>query len=265
MKAKSEELLYLLLWTCDMVRRPAFRNLTDSFEAWAYRNGLRRQLADLERKQMLESRSREGPRIEGAQRVHQLTEAGRLHALGGRDPEACWQRQWDGHWRLVMFDLPAAAGTVRNRLRNVLRQHGFGWLQNSVWVSPHPLPDQQALFAGARVNVESLLFLEARPSAGETDEEIVSGAWDFDQIASLYARYLKVLVARPKGRLRDTADAETFRKWTAQERVAWLEAVSADPLLPERLLPPGYLGQKAWHSRTSVLRECAELIRSFGR
>jgi hypothetical protein len=32
MRAKSEELLYLLLWACDMVRRPTFRNLTDSFE-----------------------------------------------------------------------------------------------------------------------------------------------------------------------------------------------------------------------------------------
>ena len=263
MHAKTEELLYLLLWSCDMVRRPTFRNLTDSFEAWAYRSGIRRQLADLEQKKMLESRPSEGSRIEGAQRVHQLTEAGRLHALGGRDPEACWRRQWDGHWRLVLFDLPVADGTARNRLRNMLRLHGFGWLQNSVWVSPHPLPDQQTLLAGTQVNVESLLFLEARPSAGETDEEIVSGAWDFEQIADLYARYLKVLAARPKGKLREAEDAEAFRKWAAQERVAWLEAVSVDPFLPERLLPQGYLGQKAWRSRTSVLRECAELIRSF--
>jgi hypothetical protein len=30
MRSKSEELLYLLLWACDMVRRPTFRNLTDS-------------------------------------------------------------------------------------------------------------------------------------------------------------------------------------------------------------------------------------------
>jgi hypothetical protein len=29
MRSKSEELLYLLLWACDMVRRPTFRNLTD--------------------------------------------------------------------------------------------------------------------------------------------------------------------------------------------------------------------------------------------
>ena len=262
MQAKTEELLYLLFWTCDMVRRPTFRNLTGSFEEWAYRKGLHRQLIELERKRFVESEI-EKVGINKDSRVRRLTESGRLHAIGGRDPEAHWRRPWDGRWRLVLFDLPTAEGTARNRLRNTLRQCGFGWLQNSVWVGPHPLPNQESLLAGAQVNVESLLFLEARPSAGETDEEIVSGAWDFDSISRLYLRYLKVLDAHPKGGFRDLGSAETFRKWAIQERDAWLAAVSADPLLPESLLPPGYLGQKAWHSRLSILRQAAEIIRSF--
>jgi len=259
MKAKTEELLYLLLWTCDMVTRPTFRNLTDSFESWAYRNGFHRRLAELERRKLLES----GAPGKGAERVRRLTEAGRLHALGGRDPEMCWRRKWDGRWRLVLFDLPAAEGTARNRLRNTLRERGFGWLQNSVWVSPHPLPDQTVLLAGAQVNVESLLFLEARPSAGETDEEIVAGAWDFVEINGLYTRHMKVIEARPNAALHNVTAAESFRKWAARERAAWLEAVSTDPLLPEQLLPPGYLGRKAWHSRVVALRSAAEHIRSF--
>jgi phenylacetic acid degradation operon negative regulatory protein len=260
MKAKTEELLYLLLWTCDMLSRPTFRNLTDSFESWAYRNGFHRQLADLERQSLLESSDGGGG---PAERVRRLTEAGRLHALGGRDPEACWRRKWDGRWRLVLFDLPAAEGTARNRLRNALRERGFGWLQNSVWISPHPMPDQAALLAGAQVNVESLLCLEARPSAGETDEEIVAGAWDFAEIDARYARHLQIIEACHKEGLRDAATAEAFLKWAARERAAWLEAVSADPLLPERLLPPGYLGQKAWRARVATLRAFAEQMRSF--
>jgi phenylacetic acid degradation operon negative regulatory protein len=265
MKAKTEELLYFMLWTCDMIRRPTFRNLTDSFESWAYRNGFQRRLAELERQRLLETRSDAGAPARGGERVRRLTEAGQLHALGGRDPEACWRRKWDGRWRLVLFDLPAAEGTARNRLRNFLRKHGFGWLQNSVWVSPHALPDQNALLAGADVTVESLLFLEARPSAGETDKEIVLGAWDFHKLNGLYARHLKVLEARPKQILQNAMAAEAFRKWAAKERAAWFEAVSADPLLPEPLLPSGYLGQKAWRSRVAVLPECAEQMRSFRR
>lgn len=263
MKPKTEELLYLLFWTCDMLRRPTFRNLTDSFEAWAYRNGFQRELADLERGGLIESQVRRRPGSRQSERALRLAEAGCLHVLGGREPEACWRRKWNGRWHLVLFDLPAADGTARNRLRNALRARGFGWLQNSVWVGPHPLPDQDALLRGTRADVESLLFMEARPSAGERDEEIVSGAWDFEEINSLYRHHLNVLSRCPRARLRDASTAAAFREWARSEREAWRRAVVADPLLPECLLPPGYLGQNSWRRRLETLRQAAALVRGF--
>ena len=47
---KTEELLNLLLWSTDQLMNPSFRNLTDSFETWAYRNGFQttRSLRDWE-------------------------------------------------------------------------------------------------------------------------------------------------------------------------------------------------------------------------
>jgi hypothetical protein len=38
--SKTEEFLNLLLWSAEQLMRPTFRNLTDSYEAWAYRHGL---------------------------------------------------------------------------------------------------------------------------------------------------------------------------------------------------------------------------------
>jgi phenylacetic acid degradation operon negative regulatory protein len=263
MKAKTEELLYLLLWTCERLVRPTFRNLTDSFESWAYRKGLNRQLTELERRALVESSIAPARGRESSDRILRLTEAGRLHALGGRDPEACWLRSWDGRWRLVLFDLPATEGTKRNRLRNFLRSRGFGWLQKSVWISPHPLKEQRALLAESEINVESLLFLEARPSAGETDEEIVSGAWDFEQINLLYSRYRAVIEAFPSKLVLDKSGAEALLQWAAQERIAWLGAISVDPLLPQRLLPQGYRGQAAWRLRIKTLRLAAMQMHAF--
>jgi phenylacetic acid degradation operon negative regulatory protein len=192
-----------------------------------------------------------------------LTEAGRLHALGGRDPEASWRRSWDSRWRLVLFDLPAAEGTRRNQLREFLRSCGFGWLQKSVWISPHPLKEQSVLLAETKINVESLIFLEARPSAGETDEEIVSGAWDFEEINRRYSKYRAVLQAFPGKLVFDKSGAQELRRWAAMERIAWLEAISADPLLPRKLLPQGYRGQEAWRLRIKTLRAAAEQMHSF--
>ena len=54
MQPKTEEFLNLLLWSADLLARPTFRNLTDSYEGWAYRNGLMRQVAILEKQRLLE-------------------------------------------------------------------------------------------------------------------------------------------------------------------------------------------------------------------
>jgi DNA-binding transcriptional regulator PaaX len=261
MHAKTEELLFLLLWTCDMMAKPTFRNLTDSFEAWVYRNGLERQLDKLEERMLLETKTH----ISAGRtpdRIVRLTQTGRTHALGGRDPVACWSRPWDGCWRWALYDLPASQGTQRNQLRNCLRSHGFGWLQNSVWVSPHPLP-KEFLLAGTPIDVESLLFIEARACAGETDRQIVSGAWDFKRINQAYAEYLAVLDEFPAQWLVTETDAARLRHWLGKEREWWLNAISADPLLPEILLPRDYVGKKAWQRRLETLAAAAQQIRSF--
>jgi len=264
MQPKTEELLYLLLWSCEMLIRPTFRNLTGSFEEWAYRHGLHREVAELERRKLLESSSpRRNERSAPAERLLRLTMEGRLHALGGRDPAASWERPWDGRWRLVLFDLPMRQAAARNRLRDFLRQSGFGCLQGSVWVSPHPLPDQQAVLSRSRVDVRTLILFEAHPCAGENDNEIVEGAWNFAQINRSYARHLEVLDALPRVALGTSKQALLFRKWAAQERATWLDAVAGDPLLPGSLLPDHYLGRKAWQTRLDVMRQAAEQIRSF--
>ena len=167
MQPKTEEFLYFLLWSMDQMGRPTFRKLTDSYENWAYRKGLLRQTAKLKQQKLLECQSEISK-----DRLYRLTEQGRLHALGGRDPEAQWKRAWDGRWRLVLFDVPVSRNGQREKLRRYLRSHGFGCLQGSVWISPDPLAETRTILAGGKVDVGSLLLLEAKACAGERDPEI---------------------------------------------------------------------------------------------
>jgi DNA-binding HxlR family transcriptional regulator len=76
--ARAAEFLNLLLWSADQLMRPTFRNLTDSYESWAYRKGLLVQLHRLERRRWIERKAR-APK----DRIYRLTEKGRLHLLGG--------------------------------------------------------------------------------------------------------------------------------------------------------------------------------------
>lgn len=258
MKPKTEELLNLLLWSAEVLTRPTFRNLTDSYENWAYRTGLLRQLSVLEKQRLVESHS---PAPDD--RMFRLTAEGRLHALGGRDPNTRWSRKWDGRWRLVLFDVPITRNSHRKRLRRYLQDRGFGYLQGSVWVSPDPMEEERTILAGAKVDVGSLLLLDARPCAGESDAEIVAVAWDFERINRRYARLLKILTERPTDKLKNEAAAKNLHRWAKMEREAWLDAVTNDPLLPERILPAGYLGQRAWQRRIEVLRETGRQMRAF--
>jgi phenylacetic acid degradation operon negative regulatory protein len=250
MGPKTAELLNLLLWSADSLVNPTWRHVFETYEGWKYRNGLLIQLGRLERRKWITRKSRDR-----RDRVYRLSAQARVHALGGRDLETRWGRAWDGRWRLVIFDIPNQRNAERARLRRYLHGRDFGYLQNSVWISPDPLEEEHRALAGGAINVESLILLEARAIAGESPEQIVVGAWDFDGINERYSRYLKVLGAAPRRIRNDKTSAIKLFQWLSQERKSWLNAVTKDPLLPSRLLPANYLGQKAWRWRAKVMKE----------
>jgi len=255
---KTDEFLNLLLWTADQLMRPTFRNITDSYESWMYRNGLQRQVNRLQKRGLIER----DPKA-ARDRLYRLTEEGRLHALGGRDPEVQWSRPWDGRWRLALFDVPLEKNAHRERLRRYLEHRGFGTLQRSVWITPDTVGAERDILASGNVTVNSLVLMEARPCAGETDAQIVEGAWDFPVINGHYARHLKLLEEFPAGPLRGRAMAKRLQCWAALEREGWLAAVNLDPLLPKCLLPPNYLGREAWQRRIEVLGLAGQQLQGF--
>lgn len=68
--------------------------------------------------------------------ILKLTSAGRDWILKyGEDPK----KDWDGIWRLVIFDIPEQHRKVRSVLRRRLKEWGFVAWQKSVWASKKPL------------------------------------------------------------------------------------------------------------------------------
>ena len=123
---------------------------------------------------------------------------------------------------------------------------------------------EKQILAGGKINVKSLVLLEARPCAGEGDAEIVSDAWDFEGINRRYSLLMKILGERPAAALGTEAAAKDLLNWAKTELEAWLEAVTNDPLLPEKLLPPDYLGRDAWQRRMKVLQHAGRQLHTFG-
>jgi phenylacetic acid degradation operon negative regulatory protein len=238
---KSNDWLGLLLWGLDVLMNPNTQTLLESFESWNYRNRLRFDFNQLRRSGMVERRNTQG------QPNWRLAEQGRLAALGGVDPESRWSRRWDGRWRLLMFDLPERQQRLRVNLWRWLRRQRFGYLQQSVWIIPDKINETSIPLRQLKLTPASLTVIEGKPAPPDTNDDIVQSAWDFPLINRNYKTAIELTVAGRKF-VRGGKPVE-MRKWLTDERAAWLEAIVGDPLLPEALLPEGYLGRRAFHER----------------
>ena len=251
MRAAPEEFLYFLLWTADGLTRPTWRNFNDSFESWAYRNGLGGRMTAFARQKVLE---RVSGRVD-TRCLYRLTEKGRLLALQRVDPMQRWSRGWDGAWRLAVFDVPEVENCKRVRLRRRLKEARFGYLQRSVWLSPDPLDELRRQLRGPIINAECLTLFEGRPCGGESDEALVRAAWDFAEINRCYDTWSKVMDCAPRLDAPTASGDKTVRAWAAHERMAWHQVVRCDPFLPAVLLPENYPGRAAWRRRQKLLTE----------
>ena len=257
-RSQAHHFLCDLLQVMAFLSRPTLGNAIHGSRYWGRPGVSDRDLVDLGKRGYLELETGVRNRKD---RVLRLTEKGRLRAMGGRDPEVCWSRPWDGRWRMVLFDIPEKDRKLRAVLRRHLAAAYFGYLQNSVWVSPDPLDFERRLFKGTVINAESLLTLDAVPGTGEKNSDIVSGAWDFEAINRSYSEHIEILhELPPSGEWAEGKGKSPLRRWIEAEREAWRDAVSGDPLLPRALHPPGYLGEKAWKLRNKQLEKIARKL-----
>ena len=217
--------------------------MNESFEGWAWRNGLLRRIHRLEMEGLVTTDESIG------EKTIALTQKGKLLALGGFDPETLWNSDWDGKWRVITFDLPESQRKARHDLRLTLRHQNFGCLQRSIWITPHQLDANLRKKGLGLKNQKGFAILEGIFLGGAGDESIVKSAWDFTRIDKLYSRHAEILKAAPKQKSTETE----FNEWAHGELKLWHEILNRDPFLPRPLLPKGYKGIKAREERWKVL------------
>ena len=78
------------------------------------------------------------------QNSYSLTSKGesRLRTIVIDEIEIKTQRNWDGKWRLVMYDLPIRFRKAREAFRWTLKDFGFFQFQKSAWIYPYPCEEE---------------------------------------------------------------------------------------------------------------------------
>lgn len=150
---------------------------------------------------------------------------------------------WDG--RVTQVVAPGVDGGVRDALRRELGWLGFGALAPGVWI--HPAADREALDA-TLADLEltgRAVVLDARVDpTGEPDalRRLADDAWALANVAERYATFTERFdgVHRAHG---DDEDALVIRILLVHE---YRKALLRDPQLPAALLPPSWIGQRAY-------------------
>ncbi len=129
---------------------------------------------------------------------------------------------WDKQWRIVTFDIGEADRSTRDNLREKLKKLGFGTLQESLYLSPFPLPENLNDFLDTGGLLDRVHIFEAKVLGGGDIKALADRVWKLAEINRLYK---KILVS-----YKQSGDhVETANKY--------LETFALDPLLPKELLP----------------------------
>jgi len=145
------------------------------------------------------------------------------------------KRQWDGLWRLVIFDIREVERRARDSLRKKLKKLGFAMWQESVYISPHPLVDEVNEYLKTHNLFPKVTSLEAKTIGVKNNQGF---AWIVFQLKKLKDKYLlvnnslKILIDDLKKRKIKKEDFVNKVKKLFQE---YQDLVMEDPFLPKGL------------------------------
>jgi phenylacetic acid degradation operon negative regulatory protein len=165
------------------------------------------------------------------------------------NPERSWNHSWDGAWRVVTFDVPETRRKERKLLWQALRSRKLGLLQRSVWVWPHDLTRILHEIVQVKGLPHNFCGFTAQELFLCIHAEVVTTAWDWEEITSRHRIYQTHLAAN-RAALQKANTLATLAGVARLERQAFDFAFSLDPLLPRTLLPDGYMGRETWKRHT---------------
>ena len=145
------------------------------------------------------------------------------------------KKEWDGLWRLVIFDIKEVDRKIRDQLRTKLRKLGFAMWQESIYISPHPLVDEVNEYLKTNHLFPKVICLEAKTVGVKNSQGF---AWIVFNLKKLKEKYL--LVNSSLKVFTDDFKKKKIKKKDFIEKIKELfqeyqELVMEDPFLPKRL------------------------------
>ncbi len=91
-----------------------------------------------------------------------------LHKLDRKFRTWLPPKRWDKRWRVLVFDIPEAKKSLRDRIRRTLESIGFQQLQRSVWVYPYDCEEWVTLWKAEFKIGSEMLYMIVDSIEGES-------------------------------------------------------------------------------------------------
>lgn len=199
----------------------------------------------------------------GRQSEYVLTEHGkRRFAEATQRIYAEAPASWDGHWTLLF--LPPGPRARRETIREELAWLGFGQISAGVLAhASRSVADTRRQLAELQVN-RGAVIMRAASEGAEADRILLQTGWDLAELARSYQRFVatfepvREVLAGKSALLPETAFV--IRTLLIHE---YRKIHLRDPLLPHSLLPPGWVGAKAYELCGDLYRKVFTAAESF--
>ncbi|MDI6810590.1 MAG: PaaX family transcriptional regulator C-terminal domain-containing protein [archaeon] len=205
---------------------------------------VRTSLSRLKKEGFLESRK------SNKSALYSLTDLGKDAIIFKNYKLLMRERNWDGQWHIVTFDIPEKLRYSRDALRKKLLSLGYGTLHSSVMISPY---DKGAEIKETvkEYGIEDYVeFFFAKYEGHKDIKDLVPKIWDLRWLEREYKKFIAIYVHEleelkmsvEKGDRIDPSYAFLKR---IELNDSFSRIISVDPHLPRELLPDDWIGFKA--------------------
>jgi len=153
-------------------------------------------------------------------------------------------KKWNKKWIIVIFDIEESSRRQRNRLRNMLKNVGFGMLQQSVWITPLPIGQDMKEFISHQGFSDNAFVLEVSHVLLGDPKFLAQRVWGLDRLEEEYLNLkeekdglisrIKSIDGRHKKRYKKYKEIEEKLR---DQKNKLLEFLVTLPPLPRELFP----------------------------
>src|SRR4051794_22051872 len=157
--------------------------------------------------------------------------------------------EWDGKWRVIMYNIPEEKRQVRDEFRKELQWSSFGNLSNGCWISPNNLKNEVNLLISKYQIEEYVHLFLSEYLAPHSDFSLVEKCWPLQEIEEKYEEFIdvyskKYIVYQSVMQNSAMSDEGCFIE-RANLVHEYRKFLFIDPFLPKELLPERWNGNHA--------------------